>query len=1198
MTAYQWPDVGYGDEADDDAGGRARFVNRFGIAPTRETIESARETVVAHRRALAANSSGPGTDGSGASAAPGGVLPPGQPTTRQRMWVPLGPATVVDGQTVGNQRVTGRVRDMWVSPDGQRIYAGLAMGGVWYSPNAGASWTSLGGFGSSDDFVRPANRFVTGSILVQPDPAAPNDPARDTVFVGTGELIPNWQKPWSLRPGRKLGGEGVFVAVGPAASDAVDPWDVEATNLAENGIFRLAFDGSNNVVVAATSTGLRQRPTDPDERDVWERVDGDPFDSLEDRCTDVLWTAATGGRPERLWVWVGEGDDAGLWVRDGAAGSFAKIATPGFSRRRGALAASTPPSTVYLVNNKGGSAVPALYRITGAGAAAPVAQRVKAATIPDFVGGQGDYDLAIAVDPSDPKRVALGGSEFRGSRPEGGTFASDGAIFSDIVDVSGPDLIYGPAGGSAQLIGVGCYVDVHVLRWANGGNELWAGCDGGVFRSGHPAKTVGFVARNNGISAIQSNFVAGHPQCEGWLVSGLQDNGVIERRSSSVWYHSGDFDGGDVVIDPSNPGRYFRQFYNGDWIGVPDVGIETMLHQRPPGAGLSTAGQAELDGAAFYSSADAIAHPDAGRGPQVIIGTTRVWYSEDWGANWVTLPTAVDPIGVATYNSAQDPFGSGEQITACAWATPDVAWIMGDRRVERLVRQPGSDAGGVPGNWSYDPVLRVASGKKANKDKKAESQTEGPIRKAESYTALAPDPSTPPDPGNNIRGGLYLGAVGDPDDDDVDTVWWFDGVDTWHPTGLRTVEGIEAPVMSVVCDPVSTPEGEHVYVGTTVGVWHGTRTEDLPNPEWEWEPLVNGLPEAPVEDLDLYDHAGLRLLRAAVAARGIWEIRLDADAVDLTYLRAHDDDLRYRPSAVMVQRDGTTARSWHGSPDIQLRPTAAPAAAPADLPWTRTMINDDRAPLLQRFQAALRSQSNDDRVQASGAWDHYFSEVLRDTPGAEDPGTKVVSLTKAIWNSVMVAPHHAAEPWGAGSPSEADLHDLITRQTEGEVDEVSCEIKAGPMKVEVVVHHRGLDVRPGAGVRVTLLRWTRPTGAAVPRRDDTSTWFTGNVPWTTAVNEVLNSSGGTTSETFGGGWRFVGTNAAARRKTLTGITLDNMTTGVATFDLDLSPFRNGTVMILAAVVRAEADLTLTPKTLEDMVVERPELAVRSLLITR
>ena len=219
-------------------------------------------------------------------------------------------------------------------------------------------------------------------------------------------------------------------------------------------------------------------------------------------------------------------------------------------------------------------------------------------------------------------------------------------------------------------------------------------------------------------------------------------------------------------------------------------------------------------------------------------------------------------------------------------------------------------------------------------------------------------------------------------------------------------------------------------------------------------------------------------------------------------------------------------------------------------------------------------------------------------PGAEDPGTRIVSLTEAIWNSVMVAPHHDAEPWGAGSPSEADLYDLVTRQEEGEVDEVSCEIKRGSMKVDVVVHHRGLDPRPGADVRVTLLRWTRPTGAAVPRRDDTSTWFTDVVPWIPAVNDVLNSAGGTTSQTFGGGWRFVGTNAAARRKTLTGIALDNMTTGVATFDLDLSPFRSGTVMLLAAVVRAGADVALTPMTLEDLVVEQPEVAVRSLLITR
>ena len=82
------------------------------------------------------------------------------------------------------------------------------------------------------------------------------------------------------------------------------------------------------------------------------------------------------------------------------------------------------------------------------------------------------------------------------------------------------------------------------------------------------------------------------------------------------------------------------------------------------------------------------------------------------------------------------------------------------------------------------------------------------------------------------------------------------------------------------------------------------------------------------------------------------------------------------------------------------------------------------------------------------------------------------------------------------------------------------------------------------------------------------------------------------------GWAFVGTNAATRRKTLTGQDLDNMRTGVATFDLDLSPFRNNTVMLLAAVIRAGGPSAVATATLENLAMSDPHVAVRSLVIER
>lgn len=1183
MSRYDWPRTeGPGEE--DHPGARAGH-----LTPRRTDLDlptalvqgragPARSPARPTRKAAGgrARRGAPGTAAAGA----GGLLG-GPASSAEELWVPLGPSTVVNGQAAGEPRVSGRVRALAVNDTGTRLYAASANGGVWYSSDAGASWRSLGGLASTDrdDVVRPAHRHVCGAILVT-FKAAEGD---DEVMVGTGEITPNL----TASPGSKLGGVGILVATGPA-SGGVDPWDIEAPNLAAAGIYRLARQPGGTTVVAATSIGLFERPAGATAGTEWTKVTGTPFESLNAVCTDALWTpAVAGGPPARLWVWVSSGDQAGLWVRADGADDFTEIPTPGAYRARSGLAAATPPTKVYLLNNRysrqaANAKLPALYQVQSTGAGDPVA--TIAAGVPDLLGTQGNYDLAVVVDPNNADRVVLGGSFFAGTNAAGVTFPSDGAIFTAEMGLAAGVLTYGH-NAPPQLIGLGCHSDVHDLRFAAGGAELWAGCDGGVFRSRHPTKVAGFVARNDGMSVIQANYIASHPTCEGRVVVGLQDNGIIERGSSAVWLHTGDGDGGGVAFDPVRPTRYFRQYFNGQWTSSDGATFDNLLQR---GAAPLARAQTEIDAAAFYSNPGAVAHtrgagPGAVTVPQVVIGTTRAWFSNDWGTTWVTLPRGTDPITATTYDDTQDSFG--QAITTCRWAGSDVAWLVGDGRVERMVRVPGSDTATSPGTWSRDVILQ-----KGEKNKKDETSAEGPIRKAVVWTDLAVNPDVGGAP-HGPKGAVYLGTVGKVGDADVDTLWWFDGTNTWHPTGLRThASGVEAPVTAVLCDPDNPDD---VYVGTTVGVWYGERTLGDP-PTWDWRPLVNGLPEAAVEDLSLFTSGALRLLRAAISARGVWEMRLGANAVDLTFVRAHDDDLRYR-TADHRRRDGVTPRSWHASPDVRPRPASRPVPAPSTLPWRRTSAAV-QPEALRRFQAALRSQKNDDRVRATGVWDMYFDEVLRDL-GAPVSAAGVVSISAGLWTSVMVGPHATAEPWAGPAPSEADLYDLTPRRDEGPAGAASCAVPAGPANVEVVVHHRGMAARAGADVRVTLLRWIDPRTRHAAKPDDSSTWFTGDVPWAPAVNEVLNSAGGTTSLTFGAGWAFAGTSAATRRKTLSGQVLDSAQSGVATFDLDLTGRRPNTVVLLVAVIRAGADTNLTAAHLDTLALEHPQVAVRSLSIS-
>ncbi len=1165
MSRYDWPSARRPVEERDDPAGRARWVE-----PRRADFdpEGAHAAV---RRAHAPPEPRPGR----------GPFAP--PTGRRHLWQPLGPMTVVDGQATGRPRVAGRVNALAVHHGGQRVYAAAANGGVWYTSDAGASWRSLGGFAPTNaaEVEHPAQRNALGAIQVAWGAAE----ADDLVYVGTGEVshIPD------AGPGSSLHGIGVLVARGPATSAAADPWTREAKELVGKGVARIALEPGGTGAVAATTAGLFERSAAAGAAPVadaaWARPAGSPFDRLKDRVADALWTAGDGARPARLWVWVREGGSAGLWVRAAGETDFTKVATPGAPVGVAVLAASTPPDRVWVFVDGGAGVLPDLWRVAAAGAGAPAATRVL--DVPDVLGAQGFYDIAMAVHPATPDRIALGGSTFTTIAPDGHRL-DDGAVVVGDVGMDAGNLRFGhPA--AATMVGVGVHPDVQDLAWSDGGNRLWASCDGGVFRSDHPASMVGFVAVNDGLSVVESNYVACHPVCEGRVAAGLQDNGVIERRSTGVWWHEGNGDGGGIVFDPAVPTRYVRQHYGGFW-SASAPGFAT-----PFGAD-----ERKLD-TAFYSMPAAVKHQVTVGGvaadvSQLLIGTKRPWYTHDFGASWFTLGSGTTP---PAGDRAQDTFG--QKITTCRWQGPHVAWVLGNGKLARYERTPGTETAAGPGTWAVETILQRRA-----LEKKDPLEALRPLFAARVWTEVAVNlepGATPADPPvlRGRHGAVYLGTIGKAGDATVDTLWWYDGNSTWHPTRLRSADGgnVPAPVIAVACDPAHP---EEVWVGTTVGVWRGVRSFDGDGkPSWAWEPRLNGLPEAAVHDLSIYSHDGLRLLRAAIASRGLWELRLDtADVQDLTYLRAHDDDLRHRTSALVTGRDGKTARSWHGSPDVRPREAPRAMAVPASLSLTRAAPGD--AARLRRFQAALRSSRNDPRVRATGEWDDYFNEVLRDlgAPILPSPpaAANTVHVDKAFWDAAVTGAHATAEPWGAGRPSEADLHDLVPRLEEGTLAQASCSIPRGKLKVDVVVHHRGLDPVDGADVRVTLLRWVDLKTKNAAKWDQVANWFAGDVPWTAAVDEVLDSADGKTAQAMTDGWRFVmGGAGESHRVTLAGQTLDATRSGIATFDLDTSAFRRNRVMLLVAVIRvAGMHGALAPATLERLALDSPAVAVRSMRI--
>src|SRR5581483_10259485 len=375
----------------------------------------------------------------------------------------------------------------------------------------------------------------------------------------------------------------------------------------------------------------------------------------------------------------------------------------------------------------------------------------------------------------------------------------------------------------------------------------------------------GFVACNDGLSIAEANYVASHPTCEGFLAVGLQDNGTIQRSSTGVWTVKFEGDGGGVAFDQVDTTRYLRQYINASWRSS-DGGLQPLLvrggNKVPDPSGGKTKPERESDRALFYSNVDTIKRPVPGVFPdvtQVLLGTDRIWYTEDWGAHWVTLPKATDPITATTYDEKQDQLS--EPVSVCRWQSPDVGWVLTAQPYEqpggqifRLQRAANTALVNGPGTWTMERILA-----QSRKNKKDTTKADGPMRDAVGWTDIAVnldlDGSGNPQQ-RGTKGALYLGTAGHPTKDDVDTLWWFDGTSAWHATKLR--DELPAPVTAVLCDPKNP---DHVYVGTTVGVLRGVRSFPTADaPAWDWHHLVNGLPEAAVEDLSLFDFDGLRLL--------------------------------------------------------------------------------------------------------------------------------------------------------------------------------------------------------------------------------------------------------------------------------------------------------------------------------------------------
>jgi hypothetical protein len=1158
-----------------------------------------------------------------ASALRGALLAAIQASADADVWLPIGPSITLRGQAGSEPRVTGRVRDLAVSDDGTRAYAATANGGVWYSSDAGTTWFPLGADASTPlgEAAAPGpSCLVTTCLSVKFGTVG--DGSQDIVYVGTGELKPATRG----YPGGKASGIGVLKLSQslPAAlaHPQVNPWLREAKNLAGIGIYRIAQDPANpDTLIAATSTGLWRRQGAFVEDANWIRVTAGPFDFDADDekwCTDVVWAPAVGGTPSRLWVALVDDtlfSDTNIWVSEnGMNGPYQEVSLSDRDRdgRLGIAVHKKDPSIVYVLG-KG----PRLWRIDG-----KTSRRVQ--NIPKQLFGsdsdhdQSGYDLALAVHPDKADEVILGGSTVQSEQTpkvvNGKTTYEDGvwsaSLFKLTITGTPADGEFGcnfdqalqeyPSNDDKTYIGNNVHADVHAVRYAGNpaGAHVWVACDGGIYRSTQGGAAYTFVARSTGLAVIEAGYVASHPTSDGPVIIGTQDNGAIRRTGNTVWTHwaPGGGDGGGVAFHPTVPAFHVAQYTKADWNSnhgrwLPPVWREACSEKSK---------KDEDKVAAFYSDLHVIPGAAANTA-RVALGTNRLWITEDWNPTsgaaamtWQTLPSGPgkDPRINGGNNTDRDTFDSDfGSVRVVQWAGPpghleDRIIVLCARAVIAFTRDTGT------GKWSKKVVSRYeekCGDDEIDNDEIGENVSDVlPPRGAWSDLAIH-------DTGRGTHGSLYVAATGYAEFNDdtlmdfvrMDTLWWFDGTNKWYPTRLRgNASATRAPTFAVVVDP---DDSGIVYAGTSVGVWKGQLAINNDTPSWSWSIFSNGLPDAYVQDLVFFKSGDLKLLRAALQARGVWEVDLSAtpSAPRRTYLRVHDFDTRRRLPTNLSNPDSTRVPPnefhWFESPDIRLRPSPGappPSSRPSSLPWNPTRSGHSYD--MWTLQTALHA--DDPLVRPTGTWTKQFEARVKAyrKNSVTLPELPTAVVDNDFWDEAVVTGKVYADPWDGAEPTEADLAELVRNREVMRNHLPQLRLFALPYRIDVMVHHRHFEPIAAGLAQVFLLRRqitdAEADGAAVAL---SAQWKNAVVSWMTGTPAPLPD-----------GWEVVG-------RRMTSAPLSATVPRPVTIDIDFSPdppFADESSWMLLALTASNTDpvsvASLNGGTIRELVLNSHHAAAR------
>lgn len=454
----------------------------------------------------------------------------------------------------GPYNIGGRTRSiMYANSTTNKVWAGSVSGGLWYNndiTSSVSSWIKV------DDFWD--NLSVTSIAKAN----------NNTFYVATGER-------------RKGGGQGSRGGGIWKSVDAGASWfQLPKTNPSVDGNFyyiQKIVVSSTGKIYAACDGGLM---TSTDGGNNWSEISDGYFDDVEMAPFNIV--VACRRNAEHSEIQRFSASDVLTDITPTYTGNGQRIEL--------ALAPSTAGNTLTIyavcINDEPTSTSDILWfkKSTNAGVSwADITIPTYGASNNSFTnngGNQGDYDLAMAVHPTDPNLVIVGG-------------------------VTNARTINGGSTWSVANYGGNMHPDIHTVVFSpTNSNQVLIGNDGGVNYSGTygdatatistSAPGSNFASRNIGFrvtefyKAAQKNVAA-----DFYTLAGAQDNGTIKMNEFLTNSNGTDITGSDGMncyIDQDQPDIQIVSIQNcKHYIHNPSNGLNYNLLVKPDGQGFLNA---------------------------------------------------------------------------------------------------------------------------------------------------------------------------------------------------------------------------------------------------------------------------------------------------------------------------------------------------------------------------------------------------------------------------------------------------------------------------------------------------------------------------------------------------------------------------------------------------------------------------------